>query len=159
MLPARWPLYAAWGVSALSLVLVARSFMPATPLSERAGFAEAVASLVTDPPDMVVVWPPEHAAALAALPAELMASDAVPLEHDKARRYLHLAVLAPRGMAPPKELDGAERESPRVFGEVQVTRASYPPRERVRFDWRRDAAEWNDARRHLGVDLRAVEAP
>ncbi|MBI3179482.1 MAG: hypothetical protein HYZ27_07450 [Deltaproteobacteria bacterium] len=138
MLRREWPLYAAWGISVASLALVAYSFVPATPLAERPGFVEAVAAIGADPPDLVVVWPPEQAAALAALPAELMASDAVPLEHESARRYVRIAVLAPAGVAPPRELAQAAPAAPRRFGDVEVSRFSYPPRERVAWDLRSD---------------------
>jgi hypothetical protein len=136
-------LWAAVALSAFALGRTACSFWPVTPLAEQAGFDEAVAWLVreTDPQSLVVVWPPEQARALAALPPGLRAADAVPAVPAERRQFLTLHVLGPAGFASPPELRDATPVDRRRFGAVEVGYWRYAGNDRVDFDLRAGLAE------------------
>lgn len=121
-----------------SVVVFAASFWPETPLVERRGFSEAVAFLTANAAagTFVVVWPPQLAEALDHLPASLVAADAVPIESEGRRTYLHFLVVGPRGVGAPPELERASMRARRSFGEIDVVELEYAAGDRVDFDLR-----------------------
>lgn len=138
--PIRAPrLWTAWAIIVLSLIALVWSLLPRPELAELDGFAQATAYLreQADEGTFVLVWPPEQARSLTALPRELHAADALPIEEPTARRYPQVLVIGPAGFAPPPELAAARAESRRGFGAVEVAAYSYTGRERVLFDLRR----------------------
>jgi hypothetical protein len=128
----------AWLSSAFGLCLFIRSVWPLTPLTEEAGFAAAVDFVRgrASPDDLVLIWPPEQAAALSALPPGLTATDAVPASSARsARRYL---VLGPVGYSEPPELALAEREPRQRFSSVEVGVYRFDPGGGAVFDLRQE---------------------
>jgi hypothetical protein len=136
-------LWSAWLVAVLSLVAQIRSLSPVEPLSETPGFVEAAEYLERQAGagTFVVVWPPEQAAALAALPASLAAADAVPVEPFDKRRYLHILVVGPLGFSTPPELAGATLGERRRFAGVEVGSFTWAASDRVDFDLRASLAD------------------
>ncbi|MBI5512027.1 MAG: hypothetical protein HY903_24985 [Deltaproteobacteria bacterium] len=134
---------AAWAIGVFALARSACSFWPVTALAERPGFAAARRYLETalTPDSFVVVWPPEHAAALAALPPALTAADAVPIENDHQRRYLHILVVGPSGFATPPELADVRAEARRRFDAVEVGAWRHPSGDRVLADLRTNLSQ------------------
>jgi len=142
--PRRAPLlWAAWALALFALTRLACSFSPTTPLAALPGFQEAAQSLVDaqGPDSIVVVWPPELSAALYALPAELRATDAPPIENSAARQYTRLFVLGPVGGATPPELADATLEGRKRFDDVEIVTVTYPTTTRVLFDLRSGIAD------------------
>lgn len=129
-----------WLLSAFALARLAWSWLPVTPLVERPGFDAALAHLGREagPESFVVVWPPEQAAALAKLPPELRAADAVPQEDAERRRSTRVFVLGPRGVDAPPELTALGEGARLRFDDVEVLRLDYPRQDRVLFDLRQE---------------------
>ncbi len=131
-------LWAVGAVALFSLVSFVHSMRPVRPLSERPGFDAAVAHLraATAPATFVVVWPPEQAAALGALPRELRAADAVPVETASQRSVLRVLVLGPSGFDAPPELAEASAGERVRFDEVEVAPFEWAGGDRIDFDLR-----------------------
>jgi len=125
------------------LVSFVCSMYPVAPLAERDGFAAAVAHIEAEhgPGTFVVVWPPEHAATLAALPGALPAADAVPNETNNKRSHLRILTLGPTGFDAPPELDAAEAGERVRFDDIEVASHLWASGDRVDFDLRADLAE------------------
>jgi len=134
------------------------AWLPQRPLAARSGFTGACDALRAEPADFVVVWPPTAAAALAALPADLRAADAVPLELPGRRRYRHIAVIGPAGFADPPELQGAAARPRQLFDEIELARFVYDGQPRILFDLR-DAMGTLRVAMHNGAAVTPCDAP
>jgi len=130
-------------VALVSLGSFVCSMVPTPPRTERDGFAAAMADVPREngPGTFVVVWPPEYAAALAALPPELAAADAVPAETNNKRSYLKILTLGPAGFDPPPELDSADSNERVRFDDIEVTTHQWTSGDRIDFDLRAGLAE------------------
>lgn len=149
----------AWVVAPLCAIGIAVSHCPSAPVARADGFAQAVAHLRSEAADdFVVVWPPDQADALSALPATLRAADAVVSEPAERRHHLRFAVIGPAGFDDPPELHQAERLPRRRFEDVEVARYSFAARDRVLFDLRRDIDDVAVSLHGANIDLQCNQA-
>ena len=142
--PRRAPLlWTVWLVTLVALGRLVASLWPEAPLALRPGFTAAVESLRTaqGSDSLIVIWPPSQSDALHALPTDLVATDAVPLETEDLRQYLRITVLGPTGFDAPPELRGASAEPRQRFEDVEVGSFVYPSQDRILFDLRTSIAE------------------
>ena len=123
-------------VAVFAMVRTVASLVPGRPLSQLAGYADAMAALASlDPTTFVVVTPPEQTEALDRVPAHLPASDAFHAKEAMLTRWSGFVAVGPRGTTLPNL--GAEVER-RTFGDVDIVRYDNPGGERVIFDLARD---------------------
>ena len=136
-------LWVSWVVAVGALVRLGCSSWPEMPLAERPGFAAAVELLraVQGPDSFIVVWPPAVGRSARALPADLLAADAVPLEPESARQYTRILVVGLAGFPTPPELRAATPEPRRKLGDLEIGVFTFPSQDRLLFDLKNGIAE------------------